>query len=207
MIACNARGLFFSLFFIFTSVSIKASSYIGTDLCFTHLIENKIQNTTADAMPNFNVFYLLPINNNFVYIFDIHYQWNLFSGGYLGALKFKSDFGLKQETFRTLTTEYIGIAPTWLSIKREYTETSGDYSYNRLTEYHKYTKNSLAFDWIFGVRQIFGKNRFFSFGWTAEYSFLVPFSSISSFFNDSQIGLHCVKAGFSFSFQSSSKNS
>lgn len=135
-----------------------------------------------------------------MFIADIHYQWNSFTGGYLGALKLKTDLGLKQELSHLLTIEYIGIAPTLLFIKRDYIETYGTY-YNSYTESHQIRKNGMAIDLLVGIRQIFGQNRFFSFGWTAEYSYLIPFYDITSIFTDEALGLNCVKAGFSFSFR------
>jgi len=195
------RYLLIFQFLIFIP-NVYSTSYIGTDLSFTHFFENNVRGSTADAMPNFNIFYLSPINDNLLYIADVHYQWNVFSDGYLGALKFKHNLGLKQESPRLLTTEFIGIAPSWLTIKREYTESYGDY-YSNLTITHEMFKTAIAFDFLIGIRQMFGKNRFFSFGWTAEYSFLIPFFDISEIFIDELVGLKCVKAGFSFTFRTS----
>lgn len=176
------------------------SSYLGTDLCFTHIIKYQLVNSNAEARPNFNVFYLNPINKYSLFIADIHYQWNTFNGGNFIALKAKTDIGLKQDLSRMLFAEYIGIAPTLLFINREYTETSGSYYYS-YTEKHKINKNGMAIDFIIGFRHILRQNSFFCFGWTAEYSYLLPFFNISSILINANPGLGCVKAGFSFSFQ------
>lgn len=178
---------------------VSSATYLGTDLCFTHILKNRVKNSTLDAMPNFNLYLLKPINNYSLFIADVHYQWNFFVGGYFRVLKFKADLGLKQESSRVLTTEYLGMAPSWLFFKSEYTETFGTY-YSTYTVSHKISKISMAMDFIVGFRQIFRQNRFFSFGWTAEYSYLVPFFDISSIFIEELFGLNCVKAGFSFTF-------
>jgi hypothetical protein len=180
--------------------TVNSASYLGTDLCFTHIIKNTVPGSTADARPNFNVFFLKTINDRSIFIEDVHYQYNIFTGGYIHALKFKTDFGIRQENTHLLTTEYVGVAPTWLSIDGDFTKNYGSY-YNSYIEHNEIHKYGMAVDFSLGFRQIFGQNRFFSFGWTAELSYLMPFFNITPIFVDESFGLSCVKGGFSFSFR------
>jgi hypothetical protein len=188
------------LIVVIVSSVVYSNSYLGTDLCFTHIIKNKTVGSTADAMPNFNLFLIKPINEKTVFIEDIHYQWNVFTDGGLKMISLKTNVGCMQGKKRTMSIEYVGIAPSIMSLKGTNTEAYGS-SYNTTVIKTDFDKFGMALNLIAGIRQIFGKNRFFSFGWTAEYDLIVPFFKINDIFPDASSGLSCVKAGFSFTFQ------
>jgi hypothetical protein len=176
-------------------------SLIGTDLAFVHIFKNNVPQSTADARPLFDVFYLTPLSDRAMLQFSIEYQWNQFTGGYIGALKTKGCVGLYHNGKRTLPLLYAGAAPTWLSIRRERMITYESSPWSTFSEPEKIFKDGFAMDACAGFRHILRQRRFFSFGYSVEYNFLLPFFNITDIFIDEAVGLNCIKAGFSFTFR------